>query len=252
MNWTRAQVKANARLMVKKNWIMCILVSLVVGLTTGRMNWEYQVDLESGFDTVFGWGEYYYYAGDGALLVRLWNLLLGAGWYLLRTIPLLLAGAFFAVALAVLLGNVLEVGAARFYLHNIHSRGELGDLLFGFRYQYGNVVAVMFRRMLYIFLWSLLFVIPGIVKAYEYRMVPYLLADNPELTAHEALERSREMMRGEKWNAWVLDLSFFLWDILSAVTMGIAGLVWVGPYEDAAGAELYTALKAKDGMGWQV
>ncbi|MCD8078629.1 MAG: DUF975 family protein [Lachnospiraceae bacterium] len=249
MNWTRAQVKANARLMVKKNWIMCILVSLIAGLTTGGTGWEYRLDLDSGFDTVFGRGDSYM---GGGLLSGLWDLLTEAGWFLLWVIPFVIVGTVLAVAFVALLGNVLEVGAARFYLHNIHSRGELGDLRLGFRYQYGNVVAVMFRMTLYIFLWSLLLVIPGIVKVYEYRMVPYLLADNPELTAHEALERSREMMMGEKLNAFVLDWSFLLWDILSTVTMGIAGLVWVSPYEDAAGAELYTALKAKGETGWQV
>ena len=74
---------------------------------------------------------------------------------------------------------------------------------------------------------------------------PYLLADNPELTTREALDLSAQMMDGEKMNAFVLDLSFILWDILSAATLGIAGILWVNPYEDATNAELYTALKAK-------
>ena len=64
---------------------------------------------------------------------------------------------------------------------------------------------------LYTFLWSLLLLIPGIVKAYEYRMVPYLLADYPELSTEEAFRISREMMNGEKMNTFILDLSFIGW-----------------------------------------
>ena len=109
-----------------------------------------------------------------------------------------------------------------------------------------NVVKSMFILDIIIALWSLLFIIPGIYKSYQYRMVPYLLADNPELTAREAMDLSRVMMDGEKMNAFVLDLSFIPWQLLSAITIGIVGIIWVNPYVEATNAELYTALSQKE------
>lgn len=112
---------------------------------------------------------------------------------------------------------------------------------------------VMFCRDLFTFLWSLLFVIPGIVKSYEYKMVPYLLAEYPGMDRNEAFARSREMMYGQKWNTFVLDLSFIPWNILSSITFGLVGLFYVFPYQDATYAELYDTLAAgMPGNGQQV
>lgn len=87
------------------------------------------------------------------------------------------------------------------------------------------------------------FIIPGIVKSYEYQMIPYLLADNPQMTKEEAFAESKRMMQGQKWNAFVLDLSFIGWDILSGMTMGILGIFYVQPYKDGTHAALYEALR---------
>ena len=89
----------------------------------------------------------------------------------------------------------------------------------------------------------MLFVIPGIIKGYEYRMVSYILADQPELSRKEAFQLSKQMMKGQKWNAFVLDLSFIGWYLLCLVTCGIAGIFYVYPYVFATDAELYLALK---------
>ena len=105
----------------------------------------------------------------------------------------------------------------------------------------------MFFRDLYTLLWSLLFIIPGIVKAYEYRMIPYILADNPDMDKDEAFTRSREMMTGQKWKTFVLDLSFIGWNILSLLTIGLLGIFYVGPYKRATRAALYDTLK-NDGI----
>lgn len=90
---------------------------------------------------------------------------------------------------------------------------------------------------------SLLFIIPGIIKSYEYRMVAYILADQPELTRKEAFELSRKMMNGNKWNAFVLDLSFIGWGFLTAITFGILGIFYVNPYIQHTNAALYLKLK---------
>ena len=92
--------------------------------------------------------------------------------------------------------------------------------------------------------------IPGIIKAYEYYMVPYLLAENPNMDAKEALERSKEMMYGNKFETFVLELSFIGWDLLSGMTLGILDVLYVRPYKQLTYAALYEALKEKQQYGY--
>ena len=108
---------------------------------------------------------------------------------------------------------------------------------------YGRVFVTMFLRDLLICLWSLLLVVPGIMKSYSYRLVPYILKDNPELTAKEVLARSTEMMAGNRWQAFKLDLSFIGWILLTVLTLGIAGIFWTNPYMQNTNAALYLSLK---------
>ena len=125
-----------------------------------------------------------------------------------------------SILLNVFVFNPLQVGCQHWF---IRSRTEdnynIGSVGFTFKEGYGNVTKTMFLKQFYTFFWSLLFVFPGIIKSYEYRMIPYLLAENPYMSTDEAFARSRSMMDGEKWNAFVLDLSFIGWNILSAFTL---------------------------------
>ena len=100
----------------------------------------------------------------------------------------------------------------------------------------------MFCKNLFTALWSLLFIIPGIIKSYEYRMVPYLLAENPDMDMHEAFERSKNMMMGNKFDTFVLDISFIGWRFLSALTANILDIFYVNPYVFLTDAELYVKL----------
>ena len=94
--------------------------------------------------------------------------------------------------------------------------------------------------------WTCLLIVPGFIKAYEYCMIPYLLADHPEMTRQEAFATSKAMMKGNKWKAFVLDLSFIPWDILSALTLGIVSVFYVAPYRQLTAAALYEKLKAQN------
>lgn len=95
---------------------------------------------------------------------------------------------------------------------------------------------------LYTTLWSLLFIIPGIIKAYEYSMIPYLLAENPNMSKQEAFAISKELMDGNKFNAFVLDLSFILWNFVGALALGLPGVFFVNPYVQLTNVELYVKL----------
>ena len=155
----------------------------------------------------------------------------------------------FAVVLAVglvidaFLINPIELGCKRFFRRNLDEPAKLGNITFAFDSNYKNIVKTMFLRDLYVWLWSLLFVIPGIIKAYEYKMIPYLLSENPAMTTEEAFAESKKLMTGNKWKAFVLDLSFILWDIASILTCGIVGIFWVNPYKASTEAALYEAIK---------
>ncbi len=154
---------------------------------------------------------------------------------------LTLAGAFFFFRL--LVGTVVEVGGRRYFTDLAGREAHLGYIGYGFRRnRYGTIVLTMFLRGLFIFLWALLLVIPGIVKAYSYRMVPYLLGENPRMGWRRALELSGEMTDGEKWDIFVLDLSFIGWYILGMMALGV-GVLFVQPYYDAVQGELYKDLR---------
>ena len=119
--------------------------------------------------------------------------------------------------------------------------------MFGYDHGYKNVVKIIFLRNIKIFLWSLLLVIPGIVKAYEYRMISYLLAENPNLSEEEAFRLSKQMMDGQKAEAFVLDMSFLGWELLSSLTWGILGIFYVQPYICLTDAALYEKLSEMHG-----
>lgn len=91
------------------------------------------------------------------------------------------------------------------------------------------------------YLWTLLLIIPGIIKSYSYSMSFYILADNPLISANEARKRSMAMMKGNKWRLFCLDISFIGWYLLSILTLGIL-LLWIIPYAHTARAEFYQSL----------
>ena len=139
--------------------------------------------------------------------------------------------------------NPIEMGCNKFFLRNLEENAEISNVSYAFDHSYKNVVVVMFRRDISIALWSMLFVIPGIVKSYEYRMIPYLLAEHPEMTWKDAFAESKEMMTGNKWKAFVLDLSFVGWQLLSILTLGLLSVFYVNPYKFSTNAALYEAIK---------
>lgn len=157
-----------------------------------------------------------------------------------------------ALALSFFIVNILEIGGCRFFLHNEYAKAPLGDIAFGFDSgHYMNLVGVQLFRTVYTFLWSLLLIIPGIVKSYEYMMIPYLLADNPSMTKEEAFAASKQMMMGNKMDAFVLDLSFIGWLLLGALSLQLVNIFWTFPYRFQTRAELYLTLRQQYNGNWQ-
>ena len=106
-----------------------------------------------------------------------------------------------------------------------------------------NIVLTQFLRNLFIFLWSLLFLIPGIICAFSYFAVPYILAENPDLDHNRVLQLSKEMTKGHKMDIFLTQLSFFFWFCLEVITANIVGVFYVQPYFNATNAEMYRFLR---------
>jgi uncharacterized membrane protein len=156
-------------------------------------------------------------------------------------------GAVIAIVIVVkiLVINPLEVGCCRFFLLNQEGRPQAGVIGYGYSQNYMNNVLGIFLKDLFIGLGYLAFVIPGVILSYSFRLVPYILAENPDISGPDALRKSREMMQGQKMNCFIYDWSFILWNILVIFTCGIAGLFYVRPYKMNADAVLYQAIKAE-------
>lgn len=105
-----------------------------------------------------------------------------------------------------------------------------------------RIFTTMTIYYIYVILWSLLLLIPGIIKSYSYALTPYILHDNPEIKNNEAIELSMKMMEGHKMQMFLLDLSFLGWVLLAILTFGI-GMFWVVPYIDTTKAAFYEDLK---------
>lgn len=118
---------------------------------------------------------------------------------------------------------------------------KAGDIFSGFQ-NYGKVLWLCIITSFFIFMWSLLFYIPGIVKSYAYSLAPYILAENPNMTAREALRESKRLTYGHKGDLFVLDLSFIGWHLLSPLTLNILN-IWLVPYIEATWANYYVEIK---------
>ncbi|MCR5402476.1 MAG: DUF975 family protein [Butyrivibrio sp.] len=144
-------------------------------------------------------------------------------------------------AVDIFLFNPLKIGCSRFFLLNHSFRPQLGELTYCFRNNYLNsVLATLLKNFLISI--GFIIIVPGIILTYSYRMVPYILATNPTIRPVDALKKSREMMLGNKWRTFVYDLSFIGWYLLSLVTCGIVGLVYLKPYKMSSNAALFEAI----------
>ena len=232
--WTRERLKTNGRIAFKRNYWPCVGAAFIVSLITsiggsgnaGR-NASENID--------------YYYSEGNVIAGNHYSFpLIG-----MLTGGIMISLAIVAILLAIFVGSVIEMGGKRFFILNKTGMPSVGTIFDGFRSgHYGNIVLTMFLRGLYTFLWSLILIIPGIIKYYEYLMVPYILAENPGMDQKEAFAISKRMMNGQKMEAFFLSLSFLGWDILSLITCGIVGVFYVTPYKEATFAELYAFNKA--------
>ena len=268
--WTRAELKSKAKFSFKRNYWKSVLISLILALLVGGGSSGSSIssavsnnligssdssvtdDYSNDDSSLYDGNDFYDDTYDGNVEDDIDDLnsmadntagLMAIGIFLMVFIIVFVVLMAVVILLDVFIFNPLEVGCKKYYLRNLNEPAQVGNIGYAFDNNYKNITKTMFFRDLFTVLWTLLFIIPGIVKSYEYQMIPYLLADNPQMTKEQAFEESKRMMQGQKWKAFVLDLSFIGWNILSALTLGILGIFYVQPYMDATHAALYEALR---------
>lgn len=217
---TSSDYRRIAREKLQGNWGNAILVAFVAALLGGLLS-------DSGLTTSV--------EVDSELFYRLPRFIQQ---YIYFTASV--ASVFGFVAF--ILGGVVRLGYCHYLLKQYDGQpGDIKDLFSQF-HRFGDGFCLALLEGLYIFLWALLFIIPGIIAAYRYAMAPFVLLENPDMTASEAIDASKQMMDGHKLDLFCLDLSFIGWSLLNIFTLGI-GSLWLNPYMNAARAAFFRSFR---------
>ncbi len=226
------KIKDNGKQAFKRNYWQCVLVALIMGLLTAgtavssansaqSTGSASQQELTNAIKTLTPEEQM---AIAGAVMAAIWlKIIVG-------------------LVMRIFVFNPIEVGGYRFFKkNNLESTVRAGAIKEGFG-NYGHTFATLFLRDLFLAFWFILLFIPGIVKSYSYRLVPYLVKDEPELSAIGVISRSRELMNGHKLEAFLMDISFIGWFLLGVLTLGIVDVFWTDPYYESAKANFYLEL----------
>lgn len=214
--WDRILFKNAGKAAFKKNYWPCVAVCVLLAVALGQFNLDFDFsdinEVDGIMSTILG------FVGVSTSLI--------------------------GIALGIVVFSPYEVGAKRFLMENRICEGSRFAVVgWGFSKNFGNVILVQFMRGLFTFLWSLLFIVPGIVKSYAYFAVPFILAENPDMNYKRALQLSKDMTYGHKGDLFVMHLSFIGWILLSGITFNIVGVFHVFPYLYATEAEAYSYLR---------
>ena len=216
--WERVVLKTKAKEVLRKKYWKSFLIGLVL-LISGADSRGGGSSGRSAGETIGEWVDFSEY------------------------LIIIIAVVILVIAFRIIIGYALEIGSRKFFVLSAQYKNDIG--CYDFAFDSGNfkgIISTMLLRDIYNFLWTLLFIIPGIVKSYAYRMVPYILADNPKLGADNAITLSRKMMDGNKFALFVLELSFIGWFLLGLLALGV-GILFVNPYCYATEAQLYLVLR---------
>lgn len=155
------------------------------------------------------------------------------------------ATAIILTILSILIFSSLRCGGIRYFLKSRKNQPvDLGEVIQNFKDKtFLNIAKTIFFKNLFITLWMLLFIVPGIIKIFEYWAIDFILAVRPDIDRKEAHRLSKILMNGNKWDCFVLGLSFFGWSILSLFTFGLLGIFYVNPYMQATYVEYFCDLR---------
>ncbi len=229
--WTREELKSRAKSVLVNNYWKSFLISIVIVIASVNGDEvNYRINEHRASSRGF-----LRHVIDEITSYSLDN----------KEIFVIIMGLVLAMlAFRILIGFSLEVGGRKYFIQSARLMDSKNCFSFAFDGQnYSHIVGTMIRKAIYNALWTLLLIIPGIIKYYEYRMVPYILADNPIIGSKDAIKLSRDMTEGHKFDIFILDLSFIGWFLLGALALGV-GILFVNPYVFATEAELYLVLRS--------
>lgn len=228
MGYDHRRIKGNAQLFYKNNQGSSILsVLIMLGVSMGA---SYAVSIAAGIlGAIFGLS-----AGIGLGSA---DAGITVGYIIITLLQYVMS---VALSLAIF---PLMIGLNGWYTKSIYKKTPLGEMFTPYKRQLWSNIGTGFLMQLYVFLWMLLFIIPGIIKTYSYSQTFFIKAENPNIPAQRAIELSRIMMDGHKFDLFYLHISFFGWAILSMFTFNILGIVYVFPYYYAALAFAYEEIK---------
>lgn len=237
--------KTRAKTNLHGKWIVAALIAVVLMLTAGEEIFRFEMYSGDSFKLEYQLNATSVQDGidllpvDNALASFLGRIALPAAALIFIPLTLLIFAA--GLALQVFVMGPLSLGAYRYFRQNDLDEGrqDISELLWAFRSpHYRNMVKILFFMTLKLIAWSLLFIIPGIVKSYEYSMIPYILVRNPEMPSGEVFALTRELTLGRKGALFVLDLSFIGWFLVGSIPFGL-GVPFVRAYETQTKAGIF-------------
>lgn len=251
--WTRQYIKDYAKGFLSKHYMKALVVCFIVALLCGGLGNSRSTKRDDSSSRFYNESGVIYQFQE-KVASKTDNSYINAvvrGFkapFKFMTAGILATAIILMIIFTITIGFVIHVGMCRFFLHGFKDDVSINKLFSTFNTkEYLPIVRTQFLTNLYIFLWGLLFIIPGIIKSYEYRFVPYILSEEPDLPSDVVIQRSREMTNGHKLDMFVLDLSFWGWFILGGFFWSI-GKVFVYPYKEATYARLYNVLAGNDGI----
>lgn len=263
MNFDRITYKATGKARFKASYWKSVVAALVLAFATGTLNLRFNYNFSSlddidvselrrVFTEMFDSFRSTDFREVGSAISSIRfdssDLAILSG-VLIFLVVIFAIALVFATVFTVFVLNPLQVGAVSYFTKNVDSDAALGELGSGFsQARYLGVIKVMFLKGLYTFLWSLLLVVPGIIKSYEYRFIPYLASAHPEMDSNTLFQASRAMTDGRKMQLFIMDLSFLGWRLLGAVTFGLVNIFWTTPYRESAFAACYKSIAWEWGL----
>lgn len=238
--WTRKDLKVKAKEFLKNHYWKAFVVCLIVALLTGMGGNSSSNNGDNGDNDSFFSQKYYTVKINPSKdLLSSIDRGLKNPFTFRVTLETLVFLIVFGIIVSIIIGNALQVGEKRFFIESFKGEAKIGTLFTTFKNgEWLPITGKILLMDIYLFLWTLLFIIPGIIKSYQYRMVPYILSENSDLSTSNAIKISREMTNNEKWEIFVLDLSFIGWYLLGSLLFGLGG-IFVLPYHEATITKLY-------------
>lgn len=227
--FNRLELKYKAKQLLHLNLFQFVLSAVVLYFISLSFI-AYQINLETEQITLFVFNQ------------AIWSGLGDEALFLLQKVSLAL------IVYSILIQYSFDYGLRNAYKNACLTHFDWKTVFSGFSKGYSKIMATYVIRDIYIFFWSMLFIIPGIMKAYSYRFVPYLLKDYPDMTTSEILRFSTELTMGFRWQILMMDISFIGWTVINTLTYGLTGL-YSHPYVRLADAQLYLTLKDRHSLG---